>query len=295
MLVVFDIGGTFIKYALAEGDGRTYRFHQKGEMPTDAKTLRGPGIVERVLDKVAAFRESHPVEGVGISTAGIVDVSMGEITGANENIPDYVGVNWKKVVYDRFRLPCQVENDVNSAALGEYRFGAARGSRSMLCITVGTGVGGALILDGKLWHGHGGSAGEVGYMLLPGGMLENIASTTALVKRVNARFPSENPPWDGREIFARAKEGDAICLEEIERNCDYLAQGLANCCCLANPQTLVLGGGIMAQKDILRPFLEKHLQGYLPPPIYAVTRLAFAELGNDAGMIGAACLFLEDA
>lgn len=295
MLAVFDIGGTLIKYALLVQDGVAPQFHHKGEMPTDAKRQGGPGIVQAVLDKAAELGRLETLDGVAISTAGTVNSATGEITGANENIPRYAGINWKQAVYERFRLPCAVENDVNAAVLGEYAYGAARGSASVLCVTVGTGVGGALILRGELLHGAGGAAGEVGYMRLPGGSFEELASTSALVARVRARFTGNDAPGNGREIFAQAREGNAVCREEIKRTCDFLAQGLANCCCLVNPECIVLGGGIMSQGDLLRPWLEEYLQRYLPASLSVGTRLAFAQLGNDAGMMGAAYLFAPTA
>lgn len=284
MTLCFDIGGTSIKYGAAhEADGQIV-FDARWETPTDAKTLRGPGIEQKVLGLIDALRGEYRPDGVAISTAGMVDHRTGAILYANENIPDYTGRNLKTAVETAFGLPCAVENDVNAAALGEAAYGAGRDADSVLCLTVGTGIGGAVILDGSVWHGHAGSAGEISYMPVNGKPFEEQASTTALVRQVAKRT---GETLDGRQIFARAQAGDKDCARAIDGMCAVLAQGIAACMCVIDPAVVVLGGGIMAQQDYLRPMLEGHLRRAANPFMLSHTRLAFAELGNSAGMAGA--------
>lgn len=284
MVLCFDIGGTSIKYGAAYEENEQIVFDNRWETPTDAKQLRGPGIEQKILELIDSLRAQYAPDGIAISTAGIVDHMTGAILYANENIPEYTGRNLKPAVQNRFHLPCAVENDVNCAALGEAAYGAARGADSVLCLTVGTGIGGAIILDGKVWHGHSGSAGEIGYMPVNGGLFEQQASTSALVRNVALQT---GEVLNGREIFARAQAGDAVCQNAIGQLCDVLAQGLAACICLFNPAAIVLGGGIMAQSDYLRPILKDHLQRLVNPFVLSQTTLCFAELGNAAGMAGA--------
>lgn len=286
MYLCIDIGGTSIKYGVLEESHEAVRFVIRHEISTDAKSLKGPGIEQKIVELARGLRAQYEIRGIAISTAGMVDADTGEIIYANENIPEYTGINLKITLEREFGLPCAVENDVNAAALGEYAYGAGQGSRSLLCMTVGTGIGGALIMNGAVYHGHSGSAGEIGYMCVSGEEFQKNASTTALVLRVQERQKADRS-IDGRKIFERAKRGDVICKEEIAKTCDSLAQGIANCLCLMNPEMVVLGGGIMAQKEYLRPLIEYGLQKYVNPYILKHTRWDFAKLGNDAGMIGA--------
>lgn len=283
MVLCFDIGGTSIKYGAAREENGQIVFEARWETPTDAKRLRGPGIEQKILDLIDDLRASYAPEGIAISTAGMVDHKTGVILFANENIPDYTGRNLRQAVHNRFGLPCAVENDVNCAALGEAAYGAGRGADSVLCVTVGTGIGGAIILNGAVWHGHSGSAGEIGYMPVNSGMFEQQASTTALIRSV---ADQTGETLTGKEIFARAQAGDPICKNAIQSLCAVLAQGLASCICLFNPAAIVLGGGIMAQSEYLRPLLEDRLQHFANPFVLAKTKLCFAELGNSAGMAG---------
>lgn len=283
-VLCFDIGGTSIKYGVAAEQLGELQFFDCGESPTDAKTQKGPGIEGRILEWTGQWKERYPLEGVAISTAGMVDWRTGEIVYANDNIPAYAGINMAQSVERMYGLPCAVENDVNCAALGEAVYGAGRGADSIVCLTVGTGVGGAVILEQRLWHGCTGSAGEVGYMPLRGASLESGASVTALLDRVESRLGCR---LDGKQVFSKAKEGHKICMEEIEGLCEALAEGIACCVCLLNPEMVVLGGGIMAQEAYLRPVLEKKLRGCLPPQLGESVRLSFAQLGNRAGMAGA--------
>lgn len=284
MVLCFDIGGTSIKYGAARQVDGQIVFDAKWETPTDAKQLRGPGIENKVLALIDELRVQYAPEGIAISTAGMVDPYTGTILYANENIPDYTGRNLKQAVESRFSLPCAVENDVNCAALGEAAYGAGKGADSVLCLTIGTGIGGAVVLNGTVWHGHSSSAGEIGYMPVNGEAFETQASTSALVRDVAQRCGEQ---LDGRQIFSRAQAGDTVCIDAIERQCAMLAQGLAACICLLNPAAIVLGGGIMAQSDYLRPILETQLARFVNPFVLSQTSLRFAALGNSAGMAGA--------
>ena len=257
---------------------------------TVGKLLRTPNscavraLSRKILELIDSLYKQYTPEGIAISTAGMVDHMTGAILYANENIPEYTGRNLKQAVQNRFHLPCAVENDVNCAALGEAAYGAGRGADSVLCLTVGTGIGGAIVLDGKIWHGHSGSAGEIGYMPMSGSLFEQQASTSALIRNIKSQT---GEALTGKEIFARAQAGDTVCQNAIQQLCAVLAQGLAACICLFNPAAIVLGGGIMAQSDYLRPILQDELQHFVNPFVLSQTKLCFAELGNSAGMAGA--------
>lgn len=306
-----DIGGTKTKYALLGEKGEILSTYEK-----DTQAQRGGSfILENVkgeIRRVLAELKGNPPEGaqadtkgdakaertteaktepllsgICISTAGMVDEIKGEIIHAGPQIPEYKGCKWKEEIERRFSIPCEVENDVKCAGLGEYSFGSGKGTSSMLCLTIGTGIGGSFILNGEVYHGTSHSAMEIGYMQIPGGMFQRMASTSALVKRVASRKGEPEELWNGKRIFEEVAKEDKICLEELDRLCDALSIGLSNLCYAFNPECIVLGGGIMEQKDILLPKIWGHLQEHLVPIVAENTRLLAASLGNRAGLLGA--------
>ena len=314
-----DIGGTKTKYALLGEKGEILSTYEK-----DTEAQRGgsfilenvKGEIRRVLEELKGEltegaldgkKAEAPVEqksevsveqkveakvesllaGICISTAGMVDEIRGEIIHAGPQIPEYKGTKWKEEIETAFSIPCEVENDVKCAGLGEYSFGSGKGTNSMLCLTIGTGIGGSFILNGEVYHGTSHSAMEIGYMQIPGGMFQRMASTSALVKRVASRKGEPEELWNGKRIFEEVAKEDKICLEELDRLCDALSIGLSNLCYAFNPECIVLGGGIMEQKDILLPKIWGHLQEHLVPIVAENTRLLAASLGNRAGLLGA--------
>lgn len=281
--VAIDIGGTSIKYGLIDENEHLLEGH---EMPTEAH-LGGPGIMAKVKGIVESYQEDYDLAGICMSSAGMVDPEKGEIFYAGPQIPNYAGTAFKRELEASFGLPCEIENDVNCAGLAEVVSGSAKGSDVMLCLTIGTGIGGCLVLGGSVFHGYSNSACEVGYMHLSDGAFQDLASTTALVRYVAQAHEDDIDQWNGLRVFREATEGNTKCMAGIERMVDYLAQGIANICYVINPQVVVLGGGIMAQEAILKPKLQEVLKKYLVSSIEEKTRIAFAQHKNTAGMFGA--------
>lgn len=281
--IAFDIGGTMIKYGVL-GDDETLLFTDS--FPTNA-SHGGNDIIERVCQTIQEEKGKWNLFGVGISTAGMVDDKSGSILYANENIPGYTGVKVKEIIEHNCNLPCEVENDVACAALSEQKIGAAKNSEVCLCITVGTGVGGAIIYQGKVFHGSSHSAGNIGYMNAFGQNFEKMASSSALVKKVKLEKGITDEGFDGKAIFELAKQKDTVCIKAIKELCDILTYGIANACCILNPDIVVLGGGIMEQKEYLNDMLQQGLDEYLPEAIRKHTTLTFAKNGNNAGLFGA--------
>lgn len=282
--ICIDIGGTSIKYGMIQEDGK---FLTAGEMPTEAMKYGGPGIMEKAKKIIEGFQKEYHPEGICISTAGMVDCEQGKITYAAPLIPNYTGTEIKKTLEETFHLPCEVENDVNCAGLAENFAGASRGSKISLCLTVGTGIGGAIIIDGKVFHGFSGSGCEVGYMHLPGGEFQDLGASSILVKKTAEYKNIDEKTINGKYVFEQAKEGDADCIRAIDEMCDVLGMGIANICYVLNPEVVVLCGGIMAQREYLKDRLRQSLEKYLIPSVARHTRLAFAENQNQAGMLGA--------
>lgn len=291
MIAVFDIGGTSIKYGILQAHEDIPIFLMQEEIDTNAKQLGGPGIEKKVISLITDMKKTYSIHGIAISTAGMVDAQKGCITYANDNIPNYTGLAFKKDLEAIFSIPCWVENDVNAAALGEFCYGAGKGSASLLMFTIGTGIGGAIVIHGEVYHGHSGSAGEAGYMWINDQPFETLASTTALIHQVEQQTKETN--LNGRIIFARAKHGDEVCQKAIENLCENIAKGISNCVYLLNPQMVVLGGGIMNQNIYLEPIMKKYIKQYVNEAILSHTQMAFASLGNHAGMMGAYAYFIR--
>lgn len=282
--ICIDIGGTSIKHGVIRENGE---FCETGEMPTEAMKYGGPGILKKIHGITEEYLKTYVVEGICISTAGMVDCEEGKIIYAAPLIPDYTGTEIKKSMETTFGIPCEVENDVNCAGLAEHFAGASRGSSISVCLTVGTGIGGAIIIDGKVFHGFSGSGCEVGYMHLPGGEFQDLGASSILVKKTALYKNMDPASINGKYVFEQAKNGDEDCIRAIEEMADVLGMGIANICYVVNPEVVVLGGGIMAQKMYLESRLRKSLEKYLIPSVADHTRLAFAENQNQAGMLGA--------
>ncbi len=281
---VVDIGGTSIKSGIWE-EGQ---IREMKETDTNAG-LGGEHVMQTVLEILECYKD---FQAVGISTAGQVDVEKGAILFANENIPGYTGMQIKERIEEKFHVPTAVQNDVNSAAIGEAHYGAGKGAPDFLCLTYGTGVGGAIVMNGEVYNGSGYSAGEFGGIVThpehrdPGtdifsGCYERYASTTALVQRVKARFPEL---CNGREIFAQMESPQV--REQIDLWIAEIVYGLTTLVHIFNPALVVMGGGIMEQEYVIRKVRES-LQEHIMPSFRNV-RVVQAGLGNKAGMLGAA-------
>lgn len=286
-ILVFDIGGTSVKYGLCCGDKLLW--HK--ECPTNAK-LGGRYVLDRVIEIAKGIEE--PFSAIGISTAGQVDHKEGRIIYANENIPGYTGMEIRKELEDIFHVPVAVENDVNSAAIGEGAFGAGREEGDFLCLTYGTGIGGAIVIDKEVYHGSSSSAAEFGAIVTHAeekikgndpfdGCYERYASTTALVKMASAYDPELT---DGKKIFARKNEDSVKKILDLW--VDEILLGLSTLIHIFNPSCIVLGGGVMAE-PVVTELINRNIGRFIMSS-YSHVKIVKAELGNTAGLMGAAYL-----
>ncbi|WP_146869202.1 ROK family protein [Clostridium butyricum] len=268
------------------------KFITSGEIATEAQK-GGKNILEKVINIVSEYKKEYTLSGICISTAGMVDCEKGEIIHASDLIPNYTGTQIKKTLEDIFSIPCEVENDVNCAGLAEYFSGSAKGSSISLCLTIGTGIGGSIIINDRVFHGFSGSACEVGYMNMFKSKFEDLGATSILVKKVAKLKNCSENHIDGKLIFEMAKNNDEDCIKAIDEMVDILGMGIANICYVINPEVVVLGGGIMAQKDYLYDKIRLSLDKYLIPTISSKTKLEFAKNQNKAGMLGAYYNFIS--
>lgn len=284
--LVFDIGGTAIKYSICEND----KLLQINEIPTNAMR-GGRHIMDTLTGLITSMKEKNDFDAIGISTSGQVNSDEGSIIYANSNLPDYTGTQIRRELEKYFSLPVMVENDVNSAAIGEAIYGAGREYSDFLCLTYGTGIGGAIIQDKKIFHGSSFSAGEFGAIVTHGeaktfntdffdGCYERYASTTALVNSVSAYNPSLT---DGRKIFERLEdEGVKVALDLWTNE---IILGLTTLIHIFNPSCVILGGGIMVQPYIFEQIETKIYKSIMPS--FTHVKIIPAALGNTAGMLGA--------
>ena len=282
-ILVFDIGGTAIKYGICR-DGH---LEETRECPTEA-SKGGPHILSTICQLA---EQLLPFDAIGISTAGQVNPEEGFIIYANKNIPDYTGTQFQKILQERFHVPVAVENDVNSAALGEAVFGAGKGRKSFLCLTYGTGVGGSIIENEQVYHGSSFSAGEFGAIIthaeekLSGtdpfdGCYERYASATALVRMVSDVDPSL---INGRQIFANLERPEIKAV--VNKWIDEIVLGLTTLIHIFNPSCIVIGGGIMVQ-----PYILEQIHVRIPQMVmssFSHVQIFSAKLGNSAGLLGA--------
>lgn len=287
--ISIDIGGTAIKYGIIDENGVIL---ERLERETEAQK-GGPVILDKVMEIVENYSADRRIEGVCISTAGMVDTEKGEIFYSAPLIPNYAGTRYKQLIEERFGLPCEVENDVNCAGLAEVVSGAARDSHSTVMLTIGTGIGGCILHGKKVYHGYSNSACEVGYMTMFDSDFQTLGAASILTKKVAERKKESPEQWSGYKIFAEAKNQDRICMEAIDEMADILGRGIANICYVLNPQTVVLGGGIMAQEEYLKERIQSAVNRYLIESVARNTRILFALHKNDAGMLGAYYHFQE--
>lgn len=291
-ILAVDIGGTSIKLCISDEKGNISGFK---EFDSEAEK-GGKHLIERLIQIITDnFVTFHAI---GISTAGQVNSQEGSIIYANENIPNYTGIRIKDIFEDRFGVPVKVENDVNAAALGEKNFGIGKNYSDFLCLTYGTGIGGAIIIDSKVYKGYNSSAGEFGHIILhPGGeecncgcmgCYEMYASTTALVRRalkINKKY------FNGRMIFEGLEQGN-IKLEKILNDWVLqIAYGLVSLIHIFNPPAIIIGGGVMEQEKIVlqvRNKVEELIMGS-----FSKVNILKASLGNKAGILGAVSLHLS--
>lgn len=287
-----DIGGTKIAGGLVSREGRVLLSDRR---PTPL--TGGASILEAALGLARALREAaqQPLSGVGIGTGGQVDTERGVIVSATDILPGWAGTEVKEAFERAFGLPCFVDNDVNALAVGEARFGAGRGLATVLYLALGTGVGGALLLGGRVHHGATWTGGEFGHLLLttdesaPRKTLEEWASGPGLVQTYR-EMTGTGPEVTGETIGTEAgRDPDGPAARAVARTGECLGFGLASLANILDPDLIVIGGGLAALGDTLldpaRRVLRRHA---LPGP--ARCPVVPAALGPDGAVIGAAAL-----
>lgn len=289
-IIGIDIGGTTIKADLYDEFGTSLNHFKEIETIIDYD-LGTNQILNQVCDLIGEYILNYSIDGVGISTAGVVNANTGEIIYAGYTIPGYIGVNFTSEIEKRFGLSTFVENDVNCAALGELWKGQAKDKKNVVMVTIGTGIGGSIIFNGQIVNGFNYTAGEVGYIPVGNSDWQSKASTTALIHLYQKKSLKTNQT--GRTFFTDLRSGDKVAEETFEIFVENLTKGLLTISYLLNPEILILGGGIMDSKDILLPEIQSSLAKNAMDNRFLPKKLVAATLGNEAGRIGAVKNFLD--
>jgi glucokinase len=308
LIFAADLGGTHLRAATVDQRG-TIHFRSKQNTPhgTDPNE-----IVEAVVHAVHEYRsdlgdEPDRLKAISLVVPGTVNVEDGTVVKA-PNLPCLDGFPLASALTNELGLPAILENDANAAAVGEMWQGAAQGCRTIICVTLGTGVGGGIILDGELWRGVDGAAAEIGHMCVDPfggvactcgsrGCLEVFASATAIVRmtrEASPRYPESvlhaSRNLTSESIFDAGLQGDELALEIFRRMGVYLGIGLANLINILNPEMIVIGGGVVNGWDLFEKHMLHEVEERAFPLLAARVKIVRAKCGDDAGLLGAARL-----
>jgi glucokinase len=302
-----DLGGTFIKYGLVDETG-TICFH--GKTPSGAQ-VSSERIIAQILSatgiagEYARLHELH-VAGVGIGTPGIVDAETGRVLGGAENLAGWENIPLADIIARETQWTASVDNDANVAALAESVFGAARGCPDAIFLTVGTGIGGAAVINGHLYRGYQNRGMELGHVPLfvdgetcacgAVGCLEHYASAAAMVRRFKKRYSgSDDRHIDGEFIVKLYHEGDAAAIASINENCRYLGRAIAGFINIFSPMKVVIGGGLADSGDFYLEKIRYEVARQTIRECAVNTAIERAILGNSAGCIGAATKIFQNS
>lgn len=307
--VGIDIGGTKVLGGVVDETGAIISRARR-----DTPAEGGVALTQAIADIALELMKDSEIESVGVSVAAFISADRKTIL-ATPNIKDWNGVNLDYELTSRIGLPVVIENDANSAAWGEFKFGAGRGKENILMLTVGTGIGGGIVINSNLHRGSFGIAAEIGHLrIVPNGLLcgcgahgcfEQYGSGTALLRHAREAF-KEQPDLasnilnrgdgsiagvKGGAITEAARDGDELALSIFETTGDYLGAGIASLAVILDPEAVVIGGGVIDAGDILLNPIRSSVEKYMPfAGKHPHPQIVAAQLGNEAGLVGVADL-----
>ncbi|MBP2078194.1 ROK family glucokinase [Oceanobacillus polygoni] len=313
LLLGIDIGGTSVKIGIINQQGE---IQEKWEVPTN-KLNAGVTIVDEIWASIESKLSILHLSissflGVGVGAPGFIDMDSGVVSVA-------VNIGWKDFpladqLKEKSGLPVFVANDANIAVLGENWTGAGDQAKNLIALTLGTGVGGGIIVNGSILNGTNGMAGELGHLSIEkegypcncgnNGCLETIASATGIVRQAMDKIMShpdsklaeiykKNQAITAKDVFDLAKVGDVIAELIVKRTADVLGQVIADLGVVVNPSNVLIGGGVSKAGDLLVDEIRTAFKKYALPRVADACEIKVAQLGNDAGIIGGAYLVLQ--
>jgi glucokinase len=309
LTIGIDIGGTKVLGGVVDSTGKII---DSARRPTPV--AGGKELVATIIDLVKEFQGKHEIAGIGISVAALISKDQGTIVGA-PNIANLSQLNFVSEIKKVFNLPVIAENDANAAMWAEYKFGNAQGLNPVMFFIIGTGMGGGLVIDGKLFRGANGIGAEFGHMIVqPNGVrcgcgaygcIEQYASGSALMRYAKEGIAAN--PTKGQELLdlcgldevnltgsaltEAAKKGNEMALAAFNKQADWLGSACASYTLLLDPQAIVVGGGVVDAGELFLTPVRSAMEKYMPfAGTHLLPKIIAAKFGNDAGLIGAADL-----
>jgi glucokinase len=310
-----DIGGTNIKGAIVSETGILVDFYSINSIIPDGNVVLDSitQIISILIDK--SIYKKTPITAIGIGTPGVVNEKQGCVIEGCPNIPGWKNIKFIPILKEKFNLPVFANNDVNLMALGELFFGSAKGKQHVICLTLGTGIGGGIIINGKLYEGKNNYAGEIGHTcIIPNGRtckcesngcLEAYASATGIITSAKeyifknpesdfSKIINQNPNnLDVKFIFELAEKGNPIAKQIFTETCLYLGIGIANLINIFNPEMIIIGGGISQAGEMLFTPVKEIASQYGFNLSFQNTEIVPAKFVEKSGVIGAAAYALS--
>ena len=316
-MIGIDVGGTWLSTALVEGSGNILHLWREAT-PAD----QGAQAIVQWVTKAVAEAKAYACEeyeqtpaGIGIGFGGPVDRSTG-LVRSSHHVAGWEGIALGDLLQEATGLPTFLENDANAGGLGEALFGVGQGADSLLYVNIGTGIGGAVIINDRIHDGAHSNAGEIGHVVIDPqheavctcgkhGCLEALTSGNALGQAARRRL-ADQPNLDstltllpleeitGNQVGAAAQEGDPLALDIVRQAAEYLGLALAGAANVLDPELIVVGGGVAELGEVLLQPTREAFARYATPPLSADTPIVAAQLGYNAGVIGAAAVALVE-
>ena len=304
-----DIGGTSVKIGLVDETGKIL---SSKEYSVSYDQYRTP-ILETVIKSTDLFLECYGIRnkqlrGIGISATGQIDTTLGIVAGSGGNIKNWENSNLKSAFTDKYHLPVTVVNDANCVALGEKWIGSAKDASNVIVFTIGTGLGGGIIVNNQILLGQSGFGGELGHFSIEmqglpctcgnSGCFEQYASMTALVKMVTQYYEVKNKDYllhhmiNGRTIFDSVKNKESDIVEIVNTWIHNISVGIVSLVHIFNPQLVIIGGGVSIQEELFISKLREKVMKRVMPNFRNNLKLNAASLGNNAGLVGAVYYFI---
>lgn len=300
LAVGIDLGGSHIAAALVSSQGKI-KYKKTIFFTKLPNGKQGLILIKQLITDILSRVSGDYLTGIGLALPGCVDYKRGVVLADSPNLPPWKGTRVKEVLTKTFKIPVLVDNDANLAAWGEKQWGAGKKSRNLICLTLGTGVGGGIIIDNEIYRGSHWYAGEIGHMtILAGGPvcscgkrghLESLVSGTAIVKQYNLRTLKHCNT--AKEVFNKARNGDKIARAVVHQTVRFLGLAIASLVNIFDPEVVVIGGGVAKAGTILFNPLPQVVNANIRLHPYRKPRILPARLGENAGLLGAAAIIFS--